>query len=66
MGSAYLPKKQRGKSERVAVGHQKLQRGIANNDVTEPKLHLIDNYAPNLSQKRTMLRTDNVKALQDC
>jgi hypothetical protein len=67
VGSAYLPEKQRGKTRRVAVEHQKLQYGIANNDKTEPKLRLIDNnYAPNLSQKRRALRINNVKVLQDC
>jgi hypothetical protein len=67
VGSAYLPEKQRGKAERVAVRHWKLQRGVANNNKTEPKLRLTDNnYAPNSSWKWRALRTDNVKALQDC
>jgi hypothetical protein len=66
VGSAYLPEKQRGKSERVAVRHRKLQSGVADNDKTEPKLRPTDNYAPNSSWKRRALRTDNVETLQDC
>jgi hypothetical protein len=66
VGSAYLPENQRGKSERVAVRHRKLQSGVADNDKTEPKLRPTDNYAPNSSRKRRALRTDNVKTLQDC
>jgi hypothetical protein len=66
VGSAYLPENQRGKTGRVVVGHRKLQRGVADDNETDPKLHLTNNYAPNSSRKRTVLRTDNVETLQAC
>ena len=43
-----------------------MQRGVVNDDGTEPKLHLTSDYAPNSSRKRRALQTSNVGALRDC
>ena len=43
-----------------------MQRSVVDDDRTELKLHLTSDYAPNSSRKRRVLRTSNVKVLQDC
>src|SRR3981081_568410 len=61
VGSAYL-------FEKPQSGARKIPRlsDITDDDDAELKLCPTSNHTPNASQKRRLLRTDNVETLQDC
>ena len=49
------------------MGHRKLHCSVVDDDGTEPKLRPTANdYTPNSSRKRRVLRTSSVGALRDC
>ena len=77
VGSAYLSKKLRGKTEKEVISRQRLQYVTTSNKAKgprlEPKLCLTkgvhksnSSYKLNSSQKRSKLHANSVKALQDC